>query len=335
MSLNLFSHAQEDRPLIAIGLLLTATFTLALQDSLMKLIIGNIAISVALAAGTGGLMLLKPRNLKAVCLRSGFLAITMFLFFSGAPFLSVTEMAAGLYTYPIFICLLAGPVLGEVVGPWRIASIIVGALGALIVISPWHEGFNPVQLLPVIAGFFFACNILTVRHACRHESTLALSFIAGLVFFIVGLSGIIVLAVFPLPLSVQTDLPYVAINWPQLTWLIVGYAVLASVLNLAGNIFMTRAYQTADVSFLAPLDFAYLIFAAFWGQIIFDLIHNKVLTQSWDKRQAHAGACNQIATAPKNRGICSRVIKNDYYLKTICLCNSFKTFVRYTALAFR
>jgi len=284
MSLKLFTPAQDDRPLIAIALLLLATFTLALQDTLMKLMasetsfwqiqtlrsVGNILISVLLAVAAGGLSLLKPHNRKGVLLRSAFLAITMFLFFSGAPFLTVTEMAAGLYTYPVFVCLLAGPVLGESIGPWRIGSMIISTLGALIVISPWHEGFNPVQLLPVIAGFFFACNILTVRHACRHESTLALSFIAGLVFFIVGLSGIIVLAVFPLPLSVQTDLPYVAINWPQLTWLIVGYAVLASVLNLAGNIFMTRAYQTADVSFLAPLDFAYLIFAAFWGQIIFD-----------------------------------------------------------------
>ena len=45
---------------------------------------------------------------------------------------------------------------------------------------------------------------------------------------------------------------------------------MASILNLTGNICLTRAYQTADVSLLAPIDFSYLIFAAVWGRIIFD-----------------------------------------------------------------
>lgn len=195
----------------------------------------------------------------------------MFFFFSGAPFLSISEMAAGLYTYPIFVCLLAGPVLGEVVGRWRIASILAGALGALIVVSPWHDEFSAVQLLPVTAGFFFACNILTLRSACRQESTLALAFAAGLVFFLTGMIGVTILSMFPLSPAVQAKMPYVAIGWPTLTWLVAGFAILASILNLTGNICMTRAYQTADVSLLAPLDFSYLIFAAFWGRAIFNL----------------------------------------------------------------
>ena len=288
MSLKLFSHAGADRPLLAIALLLAATFTLALQDALMKFMatetsfwqiqtlrsLGNVVISILLAtltaAGTNGLHLQNPRIPQGVYLRAFFLLITMFFFFSGAPFLSVTEMAAGLYTYPIFVCLLAGPVLGEIVGRWRIASIIVGAIGALVVISPWQNEFSSVQLLPVTAGFFFACNILTLRSACRQESTLALAYAAGLLFLTAGLIGITVLSAFPLPLTIQNSMPYVAIGWPQLTWLIAGFAVIASVLNLTGNICMTRAYQTADVSLLAPLDFSYLIFAAVWGRIIFD-----------------------------------------------------------------
>ena len=155
--------------------------------------ISNVIISILLAvlpaAASGGLELLKPRNVKGVYLRAFFLLITMFFFFSGAPFLSVTEMAAGLYTYPIFVCLLAGPVLGEIVGRWRIASIAVGSIGALIVISPWKDEFSSVQLLPVTAGFFFACNILTLRSVCRQESTLALAFAAGILFFAAGVIG--------------------------------------------------------------------------------------------------------------------------------------------------
>jgi len=205
-----------------------------------------------------------------VYLRAAFLAICMFFFFAGAPFLSISQMAVGLYTYPLFICLMAGPVLGEKLGPWRIACVFIGSFGALLVVSPWAESFSIVQVLPVIAGFFFACNVLTLRRACRHESTLALAFATGVIFCSSGLSGIIILQLFPLSTEAQQANPFVTIGWPQLSILVFGFALLVSLLNVTGNICMTRAYQTADASLLAPLDFSYLLFAALWGKLIFD-----------------------------------------------------------------
>jgi len=65
-------------------------------------------------------------------------------------------------------------------------------------------------------------------------------------------------------------MPFVAIGWPELTLLVAGFALFASVLNLTGNICLSRAYQTADASWLAPMDFSYLVFAAFWSRVIFD-----------------------------------------------------------------
>ena len=62
---------------------------------------------------SGGIGLVMPRNWRAVYLRAALLATCMFFFFSGAPFLSVAQMAAGLYTYPIFVSMLAIPILGE------------------------------------------------------------------------------------------------------------------------------------------------------------------------------------------------------------------------------
>ena len=284
MQLGLFAHVKGDRPLLAVGLLLVGTFTLGLQDSLMKLMSAdtsfwqiqtlrsalNMVFVAMLASLSGELMLIKPQNAKPVFLRAAFLAVTMFFFFSGAPFLSVAQMAVGLYTYPLFVCLMAGPVLGEKIGVWRTACIVLGALGAILVVAPWKETFSAVQILPMVAGFFYACNILTLRKGCRSESTLALAFAAGIVFIVIGLLGITVLSLFPLSADIQHAMPFVAIGWPELTMLVAGFAVLASVLNLLGNICMTRAYQTADASLLAPLDFSYLIFAAFWGKVIFD-----------------------------------------------------------------
>ena len=194
----------------------------------------------------------------------------MFFFFGGAPYLSVAQMAAGLYTYPVFVSLLAGPVLGEVVGPWRIGSIILGISGATLMLSPWDESFSSIQVMPIIAGFLYGCNILIVRRFCREESTLALAWAVAIVFLSCGALGTIVLSLFPLSNELQESMPFIAIGWPPLLWCIAGFAVLMSILNLTGNICITRAYQTADASLLASLDFTYLLFAALWGRLIFE-----------------------------------------------------------------
>lgn len=301
MKFSVFLHTSGDRPLMAIGLLLVGVFTLACQDSLVKLMssetsfwqfqtlrsIGNVGFAVMLAGLSGSYALLRPAKWRAVLLRSSFLMICMFFFFSGAPFLTVAQMAAGLYTYPIFISLLAAPVLGEQPGRWRIGAMILGAIGAAIVLSPWQEDFSSVQILPVIAGFFFACNVLTLRRGCRGESPLALAFVVGLMFLICGLAGIAFLSIFPLSLELQESLPFVAIGWPELTLLVLGFALLSSVLNLTGNICLTRAYMTADASLLAPMDFVYLLFAALWSKLLFD---------QWPSTQALSGMV-LIATA--------------------------------------
>jgi drug/metabolite transporter (DMT)-like permease len=179
-------------------------------------------------------------------------------------------MAAGLYTYPLFVSLLAGPLLGEAVGPWRIFALLIGATGAAFILSPWRDDFSAIQLLPILAGFFYATNILTLRRACRKESPLALAFAVGVVFIASGIAGIGLLSIFPLSTEVRESMPFIAIGWPELTFIVAGFALFASVLNLTGNICISRAYQTADASWLAPIDFSYLIFAALWSRAIFD-----------------------------------------------------------------
>lgn len=268
----------------ALSLLLTGVFVLALQDSLIKLMsdqtsfwqlqtlrsVGNLSFTVLLACVGGGISLILPRNWRPVFLRAAFLTVCMFFFFAGAPYLSIAQMAAGLYTYPLFVSLLAGPLLGEYVGPWRIGALLIGTIGASFVLSPWQDDFSWVQVLPIVAGFFYATNILTLRKACRNESPLALAFAVGLVFVVCGLCGSTVLSFFPLSTEVREAAPFVAIGWPELTLLVLGFALFASVLNLTGNICLSRAYQTADASWLAPIDFTYLIFASIWSKILFD-----------------------------------------------------------------
>ena len=156
MKFSLLQQPGGDRPLAALSLLLMGVFVLALQDSLVKLMssqtsfwqfqtlrsLGNLGFIVVLAVASGSLGLMLPKNWRPVLLRAAFLTICMFFFFAGAPFLSVAQMAAGLYTYPLFVSLLAGPVLGERVGRWRIGALLIGATGAAFVLSPWRDDFS-------------------------------------------------------------------------------------------------------------------------------------------------------------------------------------------------
>ena len=294
MKIDLFEGPRGDRPIFALVLLLLGVFVLALQDSLVKLMstqtsfwqfqtlrsFGNLSLLVILAAMSSGLGLLWPRNWRAVSLRAAVMTVCMFCFFAGAPYLSLPQMAAGLYTYPMFVSLLAGPVLGERVGPWRIGALILGAIGAALILSPWDDDFSLIQVLPVMAGFFYAVNIMIIRRACRNESPLALAFTVGIAFVVSGLAGIVLLTWFPLSESAQLSQPFIAIGWPELTAIVLAFAAFSSVLNLTGNICLSRAYQTADSSWLAPMDFSYLVFAGIWSRVLFD---------QWPTMQAISG----------------------------------------------
>jgi drug/metabolite transporter (DMT)-like permease len=294
MRISIFQSPERDNPVSAVGLLVAGVFVLAFQDALVKVVssdtsywqfqtlrsLGNMSIAVVLAFVGGGLALLRPRKTGAVYLRATFLTTTMFCFFGGAPFLDIAQMAAGLYTYPIFLTLLAAPVLGEKVGRWRLGAVALGATGALAVLDPWTLDFQWLQMLPMAAGFFYACNILTLRRACRNESPLALAFAVAVTMLASGVLGILVLGLNPPPDALVIGIPFLATAWPELSFYIVAVALMASVFNLAGNICLSRAYQTADASLLAPLDFVYLLFAAIWGRILFD---------NWPDAQALAG----------------------------------------------
>ena len=280
---NLLLAPSADHPLTALLLLLVGVTLLALQDSLIKFIsdstsfwqiqtlrsFGNMTLIICLAFISGGFKLIYPQRRLAVAARSLVMVVCMFCFFSASPFLSVAQMAAGLYTYPIFVSLLAAPMLGESIGKWRILALIMGAVGAFSMLNPLADAFSLAQLLPIAAGFFYACNIIILRRCCRGETPLALTFANGVFFFASGVSAACS-SIAPLSPDLQATIPFVAIGWPEIGVSVIGFAALCSILNLFGNLGLTRAYQTANSSWLAPLDFSYLLFAAIWGKVIFD-----------------------------------------------------------------
>ncbi|MEK9935319.1 MAG: DMT family transporter [Rhodobiaceae bacterium] len=284
MRLSIFEQPQGDRPMLALALLLVGVSILSLQDSLVKLVAPqtsfwqvqiirsffNLVMLAGLAMFTGGIGLLWPRRLRPAILRGVLLALCMGFFFGAAQQITVTQMATGLYTYPLFVTLLAGPVLGERIGRWRIGALLLGAAGCLLVLNPFADAFTPLQAVPVLAGFFYACNILVLRRYCRNESPLALACMVNLLFIVTGMVGAVAASWLPVDPAWRAAMPFILVGWPEITTILLGFLAILAVLNLFGNLFLSRAYQTADSSLLAPLDFTYLLLIAIWGRVLFD-----------------------------------------------------------------
>ncbi|MDA9930336.1 DMT family transporter [Alphaproteobacteria bacterium] len=284
MKSSIFAAPREDKPMLALGLLLIGVSLLALQDSLIKLIAPdtsfwqlqtirstlNLTMIFLLAITTGGLGLLVPRRIGPAIARGLMLAICMVFFFGASQQITITQMAAGLYTYPLFVTLLAGPFLGERIGIWRAGALLLGALGSFTVLNPLADQFSLFQVAPLLAGFFYACNILILRRYCRHESPLALIFVVTFIFLTTGSVGAMVVSHLPLAAETRATVPFVLTGWPHLTSALLIMFGVFSILNLTGNLCLSRAYQTADSSLLAPLDFVYLLFAAMWGRVLFE-----------------------------------------------------------------
>ena len=283
MSRNPFKGTDADQPGLAVILILSALVFLSFQDGLVKssntmsslwqvqslraffnlcLIFGGLTIA-------GQWALLRPRNPRAVVARTLALICTMVLFFSGSPFLTLAEMGAGLYTYPVFMTVLSALFLRERIGIWRIGAILVAAVGAYLIVRPGSSEFHIAQLLPIGAGLTYATNAIIVRRYCRAESPVTMAIWAGSGFLAISLVGGVLISNMPLTDVARQAWPFLLDPWPTLSLIVVGIAAMAACCNVAGNILIVKAYQSAELSWLAPIDYTYLIFAAFWGYVMF------------------------------------------------------------------
>ena len=280
---SIFEGSSTDRPGLAAGLMVGALVILAVQDSIVRLAgadttlwqfqfirsCGNLVLLLVLARVIWGTAPKRPKRFWAVALRSLLQLSAMMFFYGGVPRLTLAEMGAGLYTYPIFVTILSVVVLREPVGLRRIGAVLAGALGAFLILQPGSAGFHWVKLMPVGAGFCFAALVIVTRRYCREESPVTLTFGVGLAYVAATLTGMGVLNLFPPGEAAREVLPYLARGWLPLTGAVVALALVCSVLNVIANLGLTTAYQNAESSWLAPIDYSYLIFATLCGLAFF------------------------------------------------------------------
>ena len=265
-------------------LVLLGVFLLGLSDNLVliindqsgiwqfhairSLITAIIIISFARIIGHD----LRPKKPLFVLMRSVFLSGAMICYFGGLSFLSVAEAGAGLFSSPIFVLIFSFFVFRLKIGIFRVIAVVIGSIGVYILLQPDFSKFRLIQIIPLFAGMFYAMASISTRQFCKAESPLGLTlgYLSAIGF--IGATVATFLCLFPVSEPNISNMSYFTKGWQPVSLAFLGWVIIQSILTVVALAFLTIAYQQVDASFLAVYEYGFLIFAAFWGWVLWSTV---------------------------------------------------------------
>jgi drug/metabolite transporter (DMT)-like permease len=261
-----------------IATILATVFAMALVDAVVKAASSNMTLWqlwVLRSAITVPVLLLLarrmpvPAGLAWVLARSLALTLMYVCLYAVLPVLDLSEVAATLYSAPLFIVILSALALRERITGRQWVAILAGFAGVLCIVRPAAAGFTPLALVPVGAALLYAVAAVMTRIRCAQIPAPALALWLNLTLLAAGAVASLLAAVADLGKAAIRD-PFLFGPWQPMgfgDWQVV---VLLALLMLGIAIGLARAYQSPRPQVIATFDYAYLIFAAFWGYVFFD-----------------------------------------------------------------
>jgi drug/metabolite transporter (DMT)-like permease len=229
----------------------------ATRTTMALVILGLVAMPLGLR--------LRPRRFGAVFARSAIHGAAMLIYFGALAFLPVAQVAAGLFTAPIFVLLIQRVAYGQPISGAQVLAVAVGFVGVVMVLGPEAmSGATLAALLPVIAGALYALGNIATRQWCAGES--AETLVAGF-FGMLGVLGLIGMAVLMLvPVAVPDGAEGFLQRgpvWP--TGRFLWWTFVQAAGSLLGVGMIIKAYQIADASKVSVFEYIILPASAAWG----------------------------------------------------------------------
>jgi len=171
------SSMPGDRPLVGILLMLGAMSVVPFMDAIDKQLSGHLPVLQLVWARYffhfclifpvvmlryGPRRMVPPRPLLQL-LRGGLLLASTILFFAAIAEMPLADALALIFVSPLLVTALSPWVLGESVGPRRKLAVLVGFLGALLIIRPGVGAIQWPALLALGVGVVFGLYLLSTR----------------------------------------------------------------------------------------------------------------------------------------------------------------------------
>ena len=163
---------KENNIILGIIFMTLAMFCLSVNDVLVKGLrstypfweiiffraLSGVIISVVLIFFFGWQKLKTKKPVGHLVRAFSSVGCVVFYFF-GLKYLLLSENVAIVHSAPILATILAVPILGEKIGFHRIAAVLLGFIGVLIIVKPGSDLFKIESIFPLLAAFFMAKDI--------------------------------------------------------------------------------------------------------------------------------------------------------------------------------
>lgn len=167
----------------------------------------------------------------------------------------LAETTAILFVTPLFVALLAGPLLGETVGRLRWAAVGAGFVGMLLIARPGGALITEGIVLCLTAAACYALYQIQTRQLSSTEDTVTMVFYTALVGTV----------------TMSLALPWI---WGGPTPTLLEAAMIASlgIYGGTGHFLLIGAFRRATASTLSPFLYVQLIWATLLGWLVYDAL---------------------------------------------------------------
>lgn len=195
-------------------------------------------------------------NLSLQLVRSALLAVCTVFMYSGLSYLPLSTTTAIGMVHPLVTTALAVPLLGERVGWRRWIAILVGFVGALVIIRPSFEALGWPVLLPVGMALCYALYTLATRRLAAVDdsaTTVAWTPMVGTVMFTLAL-------------------PW---GWQTPTALDAGLLIGLGALGAGAHLLFVMALRLAPAGVISPFSYSALVWSGLFGYVLFSEVPDR------------------------------------------------------------
>ncbi|NKX46468.1 DMT family transporter [Roseicyclus persicicus] len=232
-----------------------------------------LAVSLLFLFREGGWVLLRTDRPGLHALRAGLVMVSNLTFFAGLAVMPLAAATALFFVAPLFITLLAIPMLGEPVGRHRMAAVVVGLAGVGVMMAPgvdWGGIGRASLMLPLAAAACYSwMQVLTRKLGARSAASAMAVYIqacfllVSVLFFAVAGDG---------RFAEGATHPSVVFLLRAWVWPAVGdlwVFGLIGVMSAMIGYCMSMAYKLGTASVVASYEYAALPMAILWGWLVF------------------------------------------------------------------